>query len=125
MVVLGASFIIAMASAGVTSMAAVLDHRRTYRQLAMVGVPLGVLDRARALETRLPLLVLALGSTATGVVAAAPLTRLGLGGGALDLRGVLLLLACLAVGLVAVSAASAASRPLMARVAADPTAASD
>lgn len=123
--VLAASFAVAMASAGITAAAAVLDQRRAYRQLAMVGVPLAVLDRARVLTTQVPLLLLVVGSTVTGVVVAAPLTRLGLGGGGIDARGLVLLLATLVVGLVGVRLASAASRPLLARVAADPASAAD
>ena len=123
--VLAVSFATATASAATTSMAAVLDRRRTYRQLALVGVPLAVLDRARVLETQLPLLLLALGSTATGVVVAAPLTRLGISSSGLDASGLALLAGCLALGLLGVRAASAASRPLLARVAADPAAAAD
>lgn len=122
--VLAASFAVAMASAGITAAAAVLDQRRTYRQLALLGVPLEVLDRARVLTTQVPLL-LVIGSTVTGVVVAAPLTRLGLGGGDLDLSGAALLLATTVVGLLGVRLASAASRPLLARVAADPASATD
>ena len=125
LLVLAASFAVAAASAGITAAAAVLDQRRTYRQLALVGVPLGVLDRARVLTTQVPLLLLVVGSIATGVVVAAPLTRLGLAGGSLDLSGVALLVATTVVGLLAVRLASAASRPLLARVAADPASATD
>jgi len=123
--VLAVSFAVAMASAATTSTAEVLDRRRTYRQLALVGVPLAVLDRARVLQTQLPLVLLAIGSTATGVVVAAPLTRLGISSSGLDASGLLLLLACLGAGLVGVRLASAASRPLLARVAADPASASE
>ncbi|GAB7192016.1 hypothetical protein NUM3379_27250 [Kineococcus sp. NUM-3379] len=123
--VLAVSFLVAMASAGITSAASVLDRRRTYRQLALVGVPLRVLDRARLLETQLPLVLLAVGSTVTGVVAAAPLTRLGLGGGGVDVSGFLLLVGCTALGLLGVRVASAASRPLLARVSADPASTAD
>ena len=123
--VLAASFAVAAASAGITAAASVLDQRRTYRQLALVGVPLGVLDRARVLTTQVPLLLLVVGSTVTGVVVAAPLTRLGLGGGGLDLSGGALLLATTVAGLLGVRLASAASRPLLARVAADPASAAD
>lgn len=123
--VLAASFAVAMASAGITAAAAVLDQRRTYRQLALLGVPLEVLDRARVLTTQVPLLLLVVTSTVTGVVVAAPLTRLGLGGGDLDLSGAAPLLATTVVGLLGVRLASAASRPLLARVAADPVSAAD
>ena len=123
--VLAASFAVAAASAGITAAASVVDQRRTYRRLALVGVPLGVMDRARVLTTQVPLLLLVVGSTATGVVVAAPLTRLGLGGGGLDLPGVALVLATTVAGVLAVRLACAASRPLLARVAADPASAAD
>lgn len=68
-------------------MAAVLDRRDTYRQLALIGVLVGVLNRARALEAQLPLLLMGVGSTLTGVVVASPLTPLDLDSAAgLDLR---------------------------------------
>jgi hypothetical protein len=117
--VLALSFLVATTSAGITAAASVLDRRRTYRQLVLIGVPLSVLDRARSLETQIPLLLMAVGSTATGVVVAAPLTQLGLSGGSLDLDGVLALFGCLAVGVLGVRTATAASRPLLAKVAND------
>lgn len=123
--VLAASFAVAAAAAGITAAAAVLDQRRTYRQLALLGVPLKVLDRARVMATQVPLLLLVVGSSVTGVVVAAPLTRLGLGGGGIDLSGIALLLATVVVGLVGVRLTCATSRPLLARVAADPASAAD
>ena len=102
-----------------------LDRRRTYRQLALIGVPMAVLDRARSLETQVPLVLLAVGSTVTGIVAAAPLTRLGLSGSGVDLPGFVVLVGCTGLGLLGVRVACAASRPLLARVAADPASTSD
>jgi hypothetical protein len=119
MLVLGATFLIAMASAGITNAASVLDRRRTYGQLRLAGTPLSILDRARALETVVPLLVLGLGSIGLGVFCATPiitssqgLTSSGLGGLAI----------CVLVGLGGIVAASAASRPLLASVTREPTA---
>jgi hypothetical protein len=115
--VLGATFLIAMASAGITSAAGVLDRRRTYAQLRLAGTPLSVLDRARAMETLLPLVVLGLGSIALGVFCASPILNSKQG---LSSSGVLGLGVCVAVGLAGIVAASAASRPLLAAVTRDP-----
>jgi hypothetical protein len=115
--VLGATFLVAMASAGITSAAAVLDRRRTYGQLRLAGTPLAVLDRARALETLLPLIVLGLGSIGLGVFSASPIIASARG---LTSAGLLGLGVCVAVGLAGIVAASAASRPLLAAVTRDP-----
>jgi hypothetical protein len=114
---LGATFLVAMASAGITSAAGVLDRRRTYGQLRLAGTPLGVLDRARAMETLVPLLVLGLGSIGLGVFAASPVLSSTDG---LTSSGLLGLGVCVVVGLAGIVAASAASRPLLAAVTRDP-----
>jgi len=117
--VLLASFLIAIASAGITACASVLDRRGTYRQLHLAGTPLRLLDQARRHETTAPVLLLVLGSVGTGLLASAPLTRLGLGGGALDVGGLVLLAATVLAGLAGVRIAGAASRPLLRSVAVD------
>lgn len=119
--VLLASFLIAIASAGITACASVLDRRRTYQQLHLAGTPLRLLDQARRFETTAPVLVLVLGSVGTGLLCSAPLTRLGLGGGQLDVGGLALLAASLLAGLVGVRLAAAASRPLLRSVTTDAT----
>lgn len=117
--VLVASFLVAIASAGITACASVLDRRGTYRQLHLAGTPLRLLDQARRHETTAPVLLLVLGSLGTGLLASAPLTRLGLGGGALDVGGLALLAATVLLGLGGVRLAGAASRPLLRSVAVD------
>jgi hypothetical protein len=119
MLVLGATFLIAMASAGITNAASVLDRRRTYGQLRLAGTPLSILDRARALETIAPLVVLGLGSIAMGVFCAGPIIQNKEGLGSSGLGGLVI---CVAAGLVGIVAASAASRPLLASVTREPTA---
>ncbi|MFG3259386.1 FtsX-like permease family protein [Streptomyces sp. NPDC048172] len=114
--VLGASFAVAIASAGITAASAILDRRRTYGLLHLAGTPLAVLNRARRTETLLPVAILAGGSVLTGLFCAAPLT---FAGGTPDFDGtsVALLAACLALGATGIAAASAATRPLLRAVA--------
>ncbi len=111
--VLLASFLIAIASAGITACASVLDRRRTYQQLHLAGTPLHLLDQVRRHETNAPVLLLVLGSIVTGLLCSAPLTKLGLGGGQLDLTGLGLLAGSVLLGLAGVRLAAAASRPLL------------
>lgn len=111
--VLLASFLVAIASAGSTACAGVLDRRQTYRELHLAGTPLRLLNQARGRETTAPVLLLVLGSLVTGVVCGAPVTRLGLGGGQIDAAGVALLAGTVVAGLVGVRVASVASRPLL------------
>ncbi|MER0242607.1 hypothetical protein AAHZ94_11340, partial [Streptomyces sp. HSW2009] len=112
LLVLGATFVVAAASAGITAAAAVLDRRRTYRLLRLAGTPLSVLDRARRVETVLPVAVLGGGAVLTGVFCAAPLTLAG-GSATLDVRGAALLAGAIGLGLAGLLAASALSRPLL------------
>jgi hypothetical protein len=74
-----------------------------------------VLDRARRLETLIPLTVMGGGSIATGVFCASPFARL-----AMSATGVLTLLICVVAGFAGVVAAGALSRPLLRSVTADP-----
>ncbi|MEV5573987.1 FtsX-like permease family protein [Spirillospora sp. NPDC052269] len=113
--VLGVSFLIAITSAGITGASAVLDRRQTYAMLRLAGTPLDVLDKARRLETLIPLLVMGGGSLMTGLFFAAPFAA-GFGiSGALTLVGFVIL------GFGGILAASALSRPLLRAVTTDPT----
>ena len=118
--ILLASFLVAIASAGITACAAVLDRRQTYRQLHLAGVPMSLLDKARRTETTAPLLLLVLGSLATGLLCGAPVTKLGLGSSGLNTAGLVLLAGTVLTGLLGVRGASAASRPLLRAVATTP-----
>ncbi|MEU0204535.1 MULTISPECIES: FtsX-like permease family protein [unclassified Streptomyces] len=111
-VVLGVTFVTAIASAGITAASSVLDRRRTYGLLRLAGTPLRILDEARRRETLIPVAVLAGGAVLTGLFTAAPLTVLG-GSSSLDLGGVALLAACFGLGVAGLLAASALSRPLL------------
>ncbi|HST83467.1 MAG TPA: hypothetical protein VLL08_17180, partial [Kineosporiaceae bacterium] len=118
--VLIASFLVAIASAGITACAGVLDRRRTFQLLHLAGMPLSLLDTARRHETTAPLLILVGGSLLTGLICSSPLTKLGLGGsGQIDAGGVAVLAITVIMGLIGVRLASAASRPLLRAVATD------
>jgi hypothetical protein len=115
--VLCLGFLVAAASAGLTAAATVLDRRRVYGLLRLAGTPLKVLDRARIRETALPLVVLAGGTTATGIYAGTKLNE------AFHVEpgsaGVLRLALCVGLGTVTMFAALAGSRPLLRRVTAE------
>ncbi|MFI6815847.1 FtsX-like permease family protein [Nonomuraea sp. NPDC050328] len=114
-VVLAVSFLVAIASAGITAASSVLDRRQTYALLRLAGTPLEVLDRARRSETLIPLAVMGGGSIATGVLCALPFMY-----AAMNVRGVLTLVTCVVLGFGGVLAAGALSRPLLRSVTADP-----
>ncbi|RCG23489.1 ABC transporter permease [Sphaerisporangium album] len=115
LVVLAVSFLIAIVSAGVTAASSVLDRRQTYALLRLAGTPLEVLDRARRMETLVPLTIMGGGSILTGVLCAAPFASLSP-----SRDGVLTLLCCVVLGFGGVVAAGALTRPLLRAVATDP-----
>jgi hypothetical protein len=69
-VVIVASLLIAGCSLAVGVVAGISDRRRPFSLLRLTGVPLGVLRRIVALEAAVPLLVVAVVSAATGLLAA-------------------------------------------------------
>ncbi|MFI7454963.1 FtsX-like permease family protein [Nonomuraea sp. NPDC049714] len=114
-VVLSVSFLVAIASAGITAASSILDRRQTYGLLRLAGTPLTVLDRARRTETLIPLAVMGGGSIAVGVFCGLPFMS-----GSPDGGGSIMLLTCVAIGFAGVVGAGAASRPLLRSVTADP-----
>jgi hypothetical protein len=116
-------FVVAAASAGLTAAANVLDRRRIYRLMRLSGSPLKVLDRARVLETVLPLVVLAGGTTATGTWAGYQVDKMA--EASISTAGAVRLAICVVLGALAMFAAIGASRPLLRRVTADPAQAAD
>ncbi|MGP3936673.1 FtsX-like permease family protein [Nonomuraea sp. KM88] len=114
-VVLSVSFLVAIASAGITAASAILDRRQTYGLLRLAGTPLEVLDRARRAETLIPLSVMGGGAILVGVFCATPFML-----GGISTVGAVTLLACVAVGFAGVVGAGALSRPLLRSVTTDP-----
>ncbi|GAA4526939.1 FtsX-like permease family protein [Nonomuraea ferruginea] len=115
-VVLSVSFLVAIASAGITAASSVLDRRQTYGLLRLAGTPLTVLDRARRAETLIPLTVMGGGTIAAGVFCATPFML-----GAPNLSGAVMLGICVALGFAGVLGAGALSRPLLVAVTTDPS----
>lgn len=113
LIILAVSFGVAIASTAITSAAAVLDRRETYRRLWQAGVPLGLLNSARLKHVTVPVVLATVISAGAGVFAASPLT---LGGATVDVTGLALLLGSVGIGLLATRAGVQASRPLLARV---------
>ncbi|MFF0772585.1 FtsX-like permease family protein [Nonomuraea wenchangensis] len=114
-VVLSVSFLVAIASAGITAASSVLDRRQTYGLLRLAGTPLEVLDRARRAETLIPLGVMGGGAILVGAFCAAPFMI-----GGVSVAGVVTLVVCVVLGFAGVIGAGALSRPLLRSVTADP-----
>ncbi|UUW90672.1 hypothetical protein [Pimelobacter simplex] len=114
LVVLLTSFLVAASATAITVAATTLDRRETYRRLWHAGVPVTVLDRARTLESLVPVVVGTALATGAGIFAAAPLT---LQGGGVSASGVGMLALTAAIGLAGVLLAVRCSRPLLLAVA--------
>ncbi|MEV5560955.1 ABC transporter permease [Nonomuraea wenchangensis] len=114
-VVLSVSFLVAIASAGITAASSVLDRRQTYGLLRLAGTPLEVLDRARRAETLIPLGVMGGGAILVGAFCAMPFMI-----GGVSVAGVVTLVVCVVLGFAGVIGAGALSRPLLRSVTADP-----
>lgn len=114
-IVLIASFLVAIASAGITGVSSVLDRRQTYALLRLAGTPLRVLNRARRQETMIPLVVMGGGAILTGMF---PGLLFGLTG--IGMSGFVTLLICVGAGFGGVLAASALSRPVLRAVTTEP-----
>lgn len=105
------ALVVAAAGLLVASCEAVLERRRTLASLAAAGVPLGTLRRAVLLQSLLPAVPAVILAAVTGATGALALTATF--GGALVPWA--RLLGILALALVAVTAASAATLPLLRR----------
>ncbi|WP_233508153.1 FtsX-like permease family protein [Spongiactinospora gelatinilytica] len=114
-VVLTVSFLVAVASAGITAASSILDRRQTYALLRLAGTPLSVLDRARRAETLIPLTVMGGGSVLAGVVCGLPIMA-----GAVSVTGAVVLVGCVVLGFAGVIGAGALTRPLLRSVTANP-----
>jgi hypothetical protein len=78
-VIMLASLVVAGCSLAVSVVAGLLDRKRAFSLLRLTGVPLGVLRRVVALESAVPLLLVAAVATATGFLTAHLFTRVQLG----------------------------------------------
>ncbi|MFI7702328.1 FtsX-like permease family protein [Nonomuraea sp. NPDC049480] len=114
-VVLSVSFLVAIASAGITAASSILDRRQTYGLLRLAGTPLEVLDRARRAETLIPLTVMGGGAILVGAFCATPFMI-----GQVSTVGLVTLAGCVAAGFAGVIGAGTLSRPLLRSVTADP-----
>ncbi len=114
LVVLIAGVLLAAASSAVAAAASVIDQRRTIARLALGGMPVAELQRARRWQSVLPLVGATAGAVAVGLMSAV-LLMLGFGADTEDIVGpdlvqlVLVVVAAAAVGL----AGAASTRPLL------------
>ncbi len=113
--VLAVSFLVAIASAGITAASSILDRRQTYALLRLAGTPLKVLDAARRAETLIPLAVMGGGAIAIGMFCALPFAL-----SMMNVSGAITLLICVALGFAGVIGAGAATTPLLRSVTANP-----
>ncbi|GAA2206468.1 hypothetical protein GCM10009850_019260 [Nonomuraea monospora] len=114
-VVLSVSFLVAIASSGITATSSILDRRQTYGLLRLAGTPLEVLDRARRTETLVPLTVMGGGAILVGAFCAVPFMI-----GGMNVVGTVTLAGCVVAGFAGVIAAGALSRPLLRSITEDP-----
>lgn len=112
--VLASGLLLAFGASGIAAAAAVLDQRRLIGRLALCGTDVATLQRARRLQTVLPLAVATTGSVAIGL-GSASLLMVGFGLDATRLAspnvGVLGLIVVAAIGMGLVSAAF--TRPML------------
>jgi hypothetical protein len=110
-----ATMVLAATTTAITSSASILDQRPTLRRLRLGGTPVGTLQRARAWQSALPLVVATLGSLATGVGTALLLLSAA-GNDRIETIGpgdLAPMLAVVAVGLGLALGAALVTRPLL------------
>jgi len=114
LVILIAGLVLAAASSAVAAAASVVDQRRTIARLALTGVPVGLLQRARRLQATVPLVAATTGAVGLGLGSAyALMIGFGAQSGQIASPEVLQLVAVV-VGAVLIGLASAAvTRPLL------------
>ncbi|MGH8793676.1 MAG: FtsX-like permease family protein [Stackebrandtia sp.] len=115
--VLAASLLLATVSAGITAASSVLDRRQVYALLRLSGTPMSTLNSARRKETLIPLAVMGGGSLFAGIVLALPF----LNPSGVSRFGLAMLATTVVLGLAAILAAGALSRPLLRAVTLNPT----
>ena len=107
------SFIMVACSAGVNQAAAVLDRADLYISLDKLGMQQKTMDDARTRTVMLPLLLVSIGSAAVSAVLIFPLAGIAL---VMAPVSVLIILACLAAGILMVWAGLRATRPVLGKV---------
>lgn len=117
LIVLMVCFVVAIVSAGITSVSSVLDRRRAYALLRLAGTPLSVVHRARLRETLVPLVVMGGGSLLAGLVCGLPLSL----SSPVSLYGLTLFVSFVALGTLGVVGATLVSRPLLRAVTESPS----
>lgn len=117
-ITVAASFLMVACSAGVNQAAAVLDRRDLYISLDRIGMPVSEMNAARSRAVLSPLRITTVGSAATAAVVLLPLT-----GASLLVQPLTLVVVagCLAAGVLLVWASLLATRPVLARVLAEPS----
>ncbi|WP_285115253.1 FtsX-like permease family protein [Leifsonia sp. fls2-241-R2A-40a] len=113
-----ASFLMVACAAGVNQAAAILDRRDLYVSLDRIGMPVSEINAARSRAVLSPLRITSIGSAVTAAVVLFPLTGASLLLAPLTLVTVA---GCLAAGILLVWAALRATRPVLARVLAEPS----
>lgn len=117
-ITIAASFLMVACSAGVNQAAAILDRRDLYVSLDRIGMPVSEMNAARSRAVLSPLRITAIGSAVTAAVVLFPLTGMSLLVSPLTLVTVA---GCLAAGVLLVWAGLRATRPVLARVLAEPS----
>ena len=114
LVVLIAGVLLAAASSAVAAAASVIDQRRTIARLALGGMPITELQRARRWQSVLPLVGATAGAVGVGLVSAV-LLMLGFGARREDIMGPEVAQLVLAIAVAALMGLASASltRPLL------------
>ncbi|KRC47179.1 permease [Leifsonia sp. Root227] len=113
-----ASFLMVACSVGVNQASAVLDRRAIYVSLDRLGMPVETMNAARSRAVLSPLRITTIGSAVTAAVVIFPLTGLSL---LVAPASLLMIAGCLAAGIFLVWLGLRATRPVLARVLADPS----
>jgi nitrous oxide reductase accessory protein NosL len=113
-----ASFLMVACSAGIAQAAAILDRRDLYVSLDRIGMPVAEMNAARGRAVLSPLRFTTVGSAVTAAVVVFPLTGMSL---ILSPLTLVVVAACLAAGILLVWFGLLATRPVLARVLAEPS----
>ena len=114
-----ASFLMVACSAGVNQAAAVLDRRDLYISLDRLGMPVRTMNAARVRAVLSPLRIVTIGSAVTAVVIVLPLAGVAL---VLAPLSLVTIAASIAGGILVVWLGLMATRPVLRRVLAEPSA---